>query len=50
MSMTTEQVWEAFHVPLQQFIRRRIADETTVVNALKSWQLLPERASICPEG
>jgi len=26
---TTEQIWNAFHVPLQQFIRRRISDETT---------------------
>jgi len=35
MSMTTEQVWEAFHVPLQQFIRRRIADETTAEDVLQ---------------
>ena len=27
MSLTTEQVWEAFHLPLQQFIRRRVPDE-----------------------
>ena len=35
MSMTTEQIWEAFHVPLQQFIRRRIADETTAEDVLQ---------------
>ena len=27
MDTTTEQAWEAFHVPLYQFIRRRVADE-----------------------
>ncbi len=27
MDTITEQVWEAFHTPLHQFIRRRVADE-----------------------
>ena len=35
MSMTTEQVWEAFHLPLQQFIRRRVPDETTTEDVLQ---------------
>lgn len=35
MSMTTEQVWEAFHVPLQQFIRTRVEDETTMEDLLQ---------------
>jgi len=35
MSMTTEQVWEAFHVPLQQFIRTRVADVTTTEDLLQ---------------
>ncbi len=35
MSLTTEHVWEAFHVPLQQFIRRRVADETTAEDVLQ---------------
>ncbi len=36
MSMTTtERVWEAFHTPLQQFIRRRISDEATAEDVLQ---------------
>ena len=35
MSMTTEQVWEALHVPLQQFIRRRVSDETAAEDVLQ---------------
>ena len=35
MSLTTVQVWEAFHVPLQQFIRRRVPDETAAEDVLQ---------------
>ena len=35
MSLTTEQVWEAFHVPLQQFIRRRVSDEIVAEDVLQ---------------
>jgi RNA polymerase sigma-70 factor (ECF subfamily) len=35
MFMTTEAVWETFHTPLQQFIRRRIADESTAEDVLQ---------------
>jgi RNA polymerase sigma-70 factor (ECF subfamily) len=35
MQTTTEQVWETFHVPLQQFIRRRISDETAAEDLLQ---------------
>jgi RNA polymerase sigma-70 factor (ECF subfamily) len=35
MLMTTEQVWEAFHLPLQQFIQRRIPDEATAEDVLQ---------------
>jgi RNA polymerase sigma-70 factor (ECF subfamily) len=35
MSLTTEQVWEAFHTPLQQFIRRRVSDEVTAEDVLQ---------------
>ena len=35
MSMTTELVWEAFHTPLQQFIRRRVSDEDTAEDVLQ---------------
>ena len=35
MSMTTEHVWEAFHTPLQQFIRRRVSDEATAEDVLQ---------------
>ncbi|GAC1391615.1 MAG: RNA polymerase sigma factor SigZ [Ktedonobacteraceae bacterium] len=35
MSTTTEQVWEAFHVPLQHFIRRRVPDEATAEDVLQ---------------
>src|SRR5258708_36701900 len=35
MSMTTELVWEAFHTPLQQFIRRRVFDEATAEDILQ---------------
>jgi RNA polymerase sigma-70 factor, ECF subfamily len=34
-TMTTEHVWEAFHTPLQQFIRRRISDEATAEDVLQ---------------
>jgi RNA polymerase sigma-70 factor (ECF subfamily) len=35
MSTTTEQVWEAFHTSLQQFIRRRVSDEATAEDLLQ---------------
>lgn len=35
MSMTTEQVWEAFHVPLRHFIRKRVSDEETTEDVLQ---------------
>ena len=35
MLTTTEQVWEAFHTPLQQFIRRRVSDEVTAEDVLQ---------------
>ena len=34
-SMTTERVWEEFHMPLQQFIRRRVSDEATAEDILQ---------------
>ena len=33
--MTTEQVWEAFHLPLQHFIRTRVPDEATTEDVLQ---------------
>jgi RNA polymerase sigma-70 factor (ECF subfamily) len=33
--MTTERVWEEFHAPLQQFIRRRISDAATAEDVLQ---------------
>ncbi|HET8844466.1 MAG TPA: RNA polymerase sigma factor SigZ [Ktedonobacteraceae bacterium] len=35
MSTITEQAWEAFHTPLHQFIRRRVADEATAEDLLQ---------------
>ncbi|MGO8950165.1 MAG: RNA polymerase sigma factor SigZ [Ktedonobacterales bacterium] len=35
MGTTTEQVWEAFHSPLQQFIRRRVADDDLAEDLLQ---------------
>jgi RNA polymerase sigma-70 factor (ECF subfamily) len=35
MSMTTEQVWEAFHAPLQGFIRKRVPDDVTTDDLLQ---------------
>jgi RNA polymerase sigma-70 factor (ECF subfamily) len=35
MATITEQAWEAFHAPLHQFIRRRIADEATAEDLLQ---------------
>jgi len=35
MSTTTEQAWEAFHSPLYQFIRRRVADDATAEDLLQ---------------
>jgi RNA polymerase sigma-70 factor, ECF subfamily len=35
MHTTTEQVWETFHVPLQQFIRRRVSDDATAEDLLQ---------------
>jgi RNA polymerase sigma-70 factor (ECF subfamily) len=35
MLTTTEQVWDAFHTPLQQFIRRRVSDEVTAEDVLQ---------------
>jgi RNA polymerase sigma-70 factor (ECF subfamily) len=34
-TMTTERVWEEFHAPLQQFIRRRVSDEATAEDVLQ---------------
>lgn len=33
--MTTERVWEDFHTPLQQFIRKRVSDEVTAEDVLQ---------------
>jgi RNA polymerase sigma-70 factor (ECF subfamily) len=35
MNTTTEQTWEAFHAPLYQFIRRRVADDATAEDLLQ---------------
>ena len=35
MVTTTEQVWQAFHAPLYQFIRRRVANEVTAEDLLQ---------------
>ncbi len=35
MKTTTENVWETFHVPLQQFIRRRVSDDATAEDLLQ---------------
>lgn len=35
MVTITEQAWEAFHAPLHQFIRRRVADEATAEDLLQ---------------
>lgn len=35
MDTITEQAWEAFHAPLHQFIRRRVADEATAEDLLQ---------------
>ena len=35
MITITEQAWEAFHAPLHQFIRRRVADEATAEDLLQ---------------
>ena len=35
MLTTTEQVWDAFHGSLQQFIRRRVSDEVTAEDVLQ---------------
>ena len=35
MMTMTEQVWNAFHIPLQQFIRRRVSDETIAEDILQ---------------
>jgi len=35
MATMTEQVWEAFHTPLHQFIRRRVTDESTAEDLLQ---------------
>jgi RNA polymerase sigma-70 factor, ECF subfamily len=35
MTTITEQVWEAFHTPLSQFIRRRVSDESTAEDLLQ---------------
>ena len=35
MSMTIEQVWEAFHLPLRQFIRKRLSDEAMTEDVLQ---------------
>ena len=35
MATTTEQLWEAFHNPLHQFIRRRVADDDLAEDLLQ---------------
>ena len=35
MQITTERVWETFHTPLQQFIRRRVSDDATAEDLLQ---------------
>ena len=35
MGISTEQVWEAFHAPLEQFIRARVSDESTAQDILQ---------------
>ncbi|QBD82776.1 RNA polymerase sigma factor SigZ [Ktedonosporobacter rubrisoli] len=35
MGIATEQVWEAFHTPLLQFIRKRVADSGTAEDLLQ---------------
>ncbi len=35
MMTTTEQVWDAFHTPLLQFIRRRVTDESVAEDLLQ---------------
>jgi len=35
MITTTEQVWDAFHTPLSQFIHRRVSDETAAEDLLQ---------------
>jgi RNA polymerase sigma-70 factor, ECF subfamily len=35
MSLTTEHIWEAFHTPLQSFIRKRVPDEATAEDLLQ---------------
>ncbi len=35
MVITTEQMWEAFHAPLHQFIRRRVANEAIAEDLLQ---------------
>jgi RNA polymerase sigma-70 factor (ECF subfamily) len=35
MGTTTEEIWEAFHTPLQQFIRRRVPDDPTAEDLLQ---------------
>src|SRR5260370_16714967 len=35
MLTTTQRVWDEFHAPLQQFIRRRISDEATAEDVLQ---------------
>jgi hypothetical protein len=35
MRISTEQVWEDFHAPLQQFIRRHVSDGSTAEDILQ---------------
>jgi RNA polymerase sigma-70 factor (ECF subfamily) len=35
MGIATEQVWKAFHAPLQQFIRTHVSDESTTEDILQ---------------
>ncbi len=35
MQTTTERVWESFHAPLQQFIRRRVSDDAAAEDLLQ---------------
>ncbi|HLV97054.1 MAG TPA: hypothetical protein VKT82_00125 [Ktedonobacterales bacterium] len=45
MVMTTEQLWEDFHVPLRQFIRAQVRDEAQTDDLLQEVSGCPPIAS-----
>lgn len=47
MVTITEQAWEAFHTPLHQFIRRRVADEAAAEDLLQDVFLKCCEQSVC---